>query len=164
MNNLLSVVSDTSPLISLEKLENGYQFIKQLYGQIFVPKIVIEELYQGEFLNWHDYQCFYCIGDGFTIVDQELEILPILEGLDAGEQQAIQLAYNLQLPLLIEEEKGRKIAQELGIKFSGIAGQILKANRENLMTAEDSRKKLGELLKAGRIGKKMYNELVNIIL
>lgn len=164
MKDLLSVVSDTGPLISLEKLENGYQFIKQLYGKILVPKIVIDELYQSKFLNWHDYQCFYGIGDCFTIIDKQLEISQMLEGLDAGETQAIQLAYNLQLPLLIEEEKGRKIAQELGIQFSGIAGQILKANREKLMTAEATLKKLGELLKAGRIGKKMYNELVNVVL
>lgn len=160
MNKLISIVSDTGPLISLEKLENGYEFIKQLYGQILVPKIVIDELYQGQFSNWHDYQFFYCVGDCLTIVEEQLEILPILESLDMGEKQAIQLAYNMQLPLLIEEEKGRKIDQELGLKFSGIAGQILKANRQNLITNEEARKKLGELLKAGRIGKRMYNELV----
>jgi Uma2 family endonuclease len=80
-----------------------------------------------------------------TIIDQGLNILEVLKDLDKGEQQAIQLAYNLQLPLLIEEEKGRKIAKQLGLKFSGIAGQIIKANRENLISAHDGRKKLGEL-------------------
>ncbi len=164
MNNLIiSIVSDTGPLISLEKLENGYQFIRQFYEQMFVPKIVIEELYQGQFSNWSDYQKFYNVGDCLTIIEEKLSILPILDALDAGEQQAIQLAYNRQLPLLIEEEKGRKIAQELGLKFSGIAGQILKAYRQNLITAEDGTKKLGELLKAGRIGKKMYYELIKQI-
>ncbi len=164
MNNLLiSIVSDTGPLISLEKLENGYEFIKKLYGKIVVPKIVSEELYQGQFTNWYDYQSFYSIGDFVSIIDKKLIILPILENLDAGEKQAIQLAYNWQLPLLIEEEKGRKIAQELGLKFSGIAGQILKAYRQNLITIYDARKKLRELLKAGRIGKRMYNELVKEI-
>ncbi|ACK73902.1 conserved hypothetical protein (plasmid) [Gloeothece citriformis PCC 7424] len=164
MNYQSSIVCDTGPLISLEKIKNGYQFINQLYNQIFVPKIVIEELYRGQFANWDDYKYFYSVGDCLKIVEEELETLPILEILDNGEKQAIQLAYQLQLPLLIEEEKGRKIAQQLGLKFSGIAGQILKANRENLITSEEAKKKLGELLNNGRIGQKMYNELANAIL
>ncbi len=161
---VISIVSDTGSLISLEKLENGYQFIQQLYQEIFVPKVVIEELYRGEFVNWNDYKSYYNVGDCLTIIDEELDTLEILKELDKGEQQAIQLAYNLQRPLLIEEEKGRKIAQQLGLKFSGIAGQIIKANRKNLISTNDGKQKLGELLKNGRIGKKMYNELVKIIL
>lgn len=164
MIQVVSIISDTGPLISLEKLENGYQFIQQLYGKILVPRVVIEEVYRGEFVSWDDYKSYYSVGDCLTVIDQELDTLEILKDLDQGEQQAIQLAYNLQLPLLIEEEKGRKIAKQLGLKFSGIAGQIIKANRENLISTDHARKKLGELLKNGRIGKKMYHELVKVIL
>ena len=138
MMPVMSIVSDTGPLISLEKLKNGYQFIEQLYQEIFVPKVVIEELYRSEFVNWNDYKSYYNVGDCLTIIDEELDTLEILKELDKGEQQAIQLAYNLQLPLLIEEEKGRKIAQQLGLNFSGIAGQIIKANRKHLISTNDS--------------------------
>jgi predicted nucleic acid-binding protein len=155
-----SIISDTGPLISLEKLENGYKFIEQLYQEIFVPKIVTDELFQGEFTNWNDYKNYYNVSDCLKIVEEELTILEVLKDLDKGEQQAIQLAYNLQLPLLIEEEKGRKIAKQLGLKFSGIAGQIIKAHREHIISADDGRKKLGELLTNGRIGKKMYFDLM----
>jgi predicted nucleic acid-binding protein len=128
-----------------------------------LPKVVTEELYQNQFVNWNDYKSYYNVSNSVKIIEDKLDILEILKDLDKGEQQAIQLAYNLQLPLLIEEEKGRKIAKQLGLNFSGIAGQIIKAYRENLISANDGRKKLGELLRNGRIGKKMYHELVNII-
>lgn len=158
-----SIISDTGPLISLEKLENGYQFMEKLYTDVFVPKVVIEELYQGEFTNWDDYKNYYNVGSFLKIVQEELTILEVLKDLDKGEQQAIQLAYNLRLPLLIEEEKGRKIAKQLELKFSGIAGQIIKANREHIISADDAKKMLGELLKNGRIGKRMYYDLVETI-
>jgi hypothetical protein len=47
--------------------------------------------------------------------------------LHVGEAQAIQLARELALPLLIEETVGRRVALGLGLSISGIAGQILKA-------------------------------------
>lgn len=129
-----------------------------------IPKVVIEELYQGEFTNWNEYKNYYNVSDCLKIVEEELIILEVLKGLDKGEQQAIQLAYNLQLPILIEEEKGRKIAQQLELKFSGIAGQIIKANRQHIISADNARKMLGELLKNGRIGKRMYYDLVETII
>ena len=70
-----SIISDTGPLISLEKLENGYQFIEKLYKNIFVPKVVIEELYQGEFANWDDYKNYYNVSDCLKIVEEQLTIL-----------------------------------------------------------------------------------------
>jgi predicted nucleic acid-binding protein len=45
--------------------------------------------------------------------------------------QAIQLALELALPLLIEEAVGRRVAQGMSIPISGIAGQVLKAFRRH---------------------------------
>jgi len=46
--------------------------------------------------------------------------------LDSGESESIALAKKLQLPLIIDEKKGRKVAQSLGIKIIGFVGIILK--------------------------------------
>jgi len=46
--------------------------------------------------------------------------------LDAGESESIVLAKELKLPLIIDERKGRKIAQSLGINIIGFVGIILK--------------------------------------
>jgi len=43
--------------------------------------------------------------------------LPEVERLHEGETQTIQLALELQLPLLIEETVGRRVAQSIGVQF-----------------------------------------------
>jgi predicted nucleic acid-binding protein len=86
--------------------------------------------------------------------------LPEAERLHEGERQAIQLALELQLPLLIEETIGRRVAQSVGIQISGIAGQVIKAFRQDLITATEVQNKLSELLRAGRINRKIYETLL----
>lgn len=38
------IVSDTGLLISLEKLSDGYRFIRLLYDRILIPAAVLHEL------------------------------------------------------------------------------------------------------------------------
>jgi hypothetical protein len=61
--------------------------------------------------------------------------LPEIERLHQGEIEAIQLALALQLPLLIEETVGRRVAQQVGLRISGMAGQITAALRRNVISA-----------------------------
>jgi predicted nucleic acid-binding protein len=86
--------------------------------------------------------------------------LPEAERLHEGETQAIQLALELQLPLLIEETVGRRVAQGVGLQISGIAGQIIKAFRQSIFAAAEAQDKLSELLRAGRINRKIYEALL----
>jgi predicted nucleic acid-binding protein len=74
-----------------------------------------------------------------------------MERLHGGENQAIQLALERELPLLIEEEAGREVALEAGLRISGIAGQLLKAVRVGVLPVENGIEKLEALLRAGRI-------------
>ena len=36
------IVSNTGPLISLEKLSHGYDFIRQLYEKLVIPPAVLD--------------------------------------------------------------------------------------------------------------------------
>jgi predicted nucleic acid-binding protein len=83
--------------------------------------------------------------------------------LHIGEVQAIQLALDSALPLLIEETVGRWVAKGLGIAISGIAGQIVVAFRRGIITAQDAHSKLLELLNAGRINRKICEALLGVI-
>jgi len=130
------IVCDTGPLISLEKLANGYQFIRLLFDTLIVPPAVLEEVSQGEFTNTERYLNYYKINDLIQrrdVTDISTSI-PQAERLHLGELQAIQLAKSLNLPLLIEEAAGREIAQQLDIPISGIAGQIIKGYRQSILT------------------------------
>jgi predicted nucleic acid-binding protein len=158
------IVSNTGPLISLEKLHRGYDFIRQLYDTIIIPPGVLDEVAEGQFATPHAYVQHYGIVDLIEVhAVSRSEQLPEVVRLHIGEAQAIQLARELALPLLIEETVGRRVARGLGISISGIAGQILKAFRQGAITAQESRNKLRELLQAGRISRKIYEALLAVI-
>ena len=158
------IVSNTGPLISLEKLRQGYDFIRQLYDTILIPPGVLEEVAEGQFAPPHAYLQHYGIVDLIEVqAISRSEQLPEAARMHIGESQAIQLARELALPLLIEETVGRRVAQGLGISISGIAGQILKAFRQGSLTAQEARDKLLELFQAGRINQKIYEALLAVI-
>lgn len=154
-------MSNTGRLISLEKLSQGYDFIWRLYDKLIVPPVVLEEVVAGQFATPDEYLLHYAIRDLIEMrtVSQPHE-LPEEERLHEGAIQAIQLALELQLPLLIEETVGRRVAQSVGLQISGIAGQVIKAFRQGILSATEAQDKLSELLRAGRINQKIYGALL----
>jgi predicted nucleic acid-binding protein len=158
------VVSDTGPLITLEKLPDGFRFIRLLYDEILVPSAVLQEVVQGQFGEAEAYLAHYGIQDLIRVVEidsqQEMAGLDIL---DQGEQEAIRLALKENLLLLIEEEAGRAVAQQLGIRISGIAGQVLRAFRNDQIGADEAVQKLRVLYEAGRINRRIYEGLTDAV-
>ena len=158
------IVSNTGPLISLEKLNQGYDFIRCLYEKLIIPSAVLDEVAAGQFVDPQEYLHHYNIIDLIEVCPvSQTPLISGVERLHDGEIQAIQLALELQLPLLIEETVGRRVAQSMGIRVSGIAGQIIMAFRQNGISATDARDKLNELFRAGRINQKIYDALLNAI-
>ena len=160
-----TIVSNTGPLISLEKLDQGYNFIRLLYDKLIVPSTVLTEVAQGQFETPPAYLRHYAISDLIEVrsVTQKRWAIPEAERLHEGELQAIQLALALGLPLLIEETVGRRVAQGMGISISGIAGQIISAFRQEIISAKEATDKLEELFQAGRINRKIYETLTTTI-
>ncbi len=161
MNDPRRIVSNTGPLISLEKLTDGYELMRRMYDAILIPHVVVEEVAADQFSTPTAYLRHYGITD---LIEVHSEIvapdLPGLQRLHEGERQAICLALECRLPLLIEETLGREIAALAGIHFSGIAGQIVKAFRADLLSFDETQEKLWELLQVGRINRKIYEQLL----
>lgn len=86
-----------------------------------------------------------------------------IDRLDEGEQHAISLAYQLGLPLLIEETIGRQVASSAGIQISGIAGQILRAFKAKLIRGDEAADKLQQMFSAGRINRNIFDSLIMAI-
>lgn len=164
MSGERETASDTGPLITLEKLSDGFRFIRLLYDKIVIPQAVLNELAQGQFLSPRAYLEHYEIEDLLEVVETQdhLEVSGV-ELLDVGEREAIQTALERELPLLIEEETGRQCALSLGIQISGIAGQVVKAFRAGLISSREAEDKLRELFEAGRINRKIHTALVAIV-
>ncbi len=159
--SLRQIVCDTGPLISLEKIPGGYRFIGRLYDQLIVPPAVMDELVTGQFETREAYLRHFDAEDLITVTPLDSprsteEIQGKTVHLDEGEREAIQLALELELPLLIEEEAGRRVARKLGLQISGIAGQLLKALREEVISEDDASTKLTALRQAGRINREIF--------
>jgi hypothetical protein len=99
-------------LISLEKLRQGYDFIRKLYDTIIIPPSVFDEVAEGQFVTPQAYMQYYGIVDLIEVrALSQSERLAEVTRLHVGEAQAMQLARELALPLLIEETVGRRVAQ-----------------------------------------------------
>ena len=154
-----STVTDTGPLISLEKLAEGFAFIRRRYDRLIVPPAVLDEV------------CFRYESSQAYLQHFEIEDLmevrhpaeegstSFAEGLHQGEIEAIQLARSLDLPLLIEEKLGRDVARRAGIRISGVAGQIVQACREGDVTAVQARTMLDQMLAHNRINVRIHQRL-----
>jgi len=57
-----TVVSNTGPLISVEKLRDGYGFIRKLYRKILIPPKVAEEISE-RYENFESYLQHYKVSD-----------------------------------------------------------------------------------------------------
>lgn len=108
------VVADTSPICYLILIEQ-VDFLNQLYGQIFIPDVVRDELADqdapDEVQRWISDPPDWLV---VSTVTQSTDI-DLLE-LDRGEQAAILLAEALEATLvLMDERKGRSIARSRGL-------------------------------------------------
>ena len=158
------IVSNTGPMISLERLTHGFEFIRKLYDKIIIPEAVLRELAENNFTVHADYLKYHGIADLVEVKPVlQLSAIPNLNRLDEGEKHAISLADQLSLSLLIEETMGRQIASAAGLHISGIAGQILKAFNDGLIPKAETEQKLRELYNTGRINRKILNSLLTTL-
>lgn len=116
------IISDTSCLIALSKI-NQLEVLRSLYNQIIITKEVLLE-FGAPIPDW------ILVYEVKNIQQQtELE-----KRLDKGEASSIALALELEnTTLIIDEIKGRKIAQSLNIDIIGTIGVIMLAEKRGLI-------------------------------
>ena len=119
----------------LEKLE-ALDLLCELFGRVLIPGVVLDEMAVGSDTICAKFQKMSCV----EIVDvaRNSRLNSLLMVLDAGEANAIELAAAQQLPLIIDEHKGRQIAQQLGIKVTGFAGLLIQAARSGLINSQEA--------------------------
>lgn len=117
---------------------------------------MVEELTAGLYESAEAYLLEHDAGNLLLMDARTLDLKPETEHLDLGERQAIALAIELNLPLLIEEEAGRRVARDLGIEISGIAGQLIRAVRQDFATSDEALIHLTRLRESGRINRLIF--------
>jgi predicted nucleic acid-binding protein len=127
------IVSDTSPINNLAAI-NHLHLLLQLYGMVFIPEAVYRELTDPNFpvAGAAEVQTFDWIQTR-TISDRTL-VEALSNELDVGEAEAIALAVEMQADqVLIDERRGRLVASQLNLRYTGILGVLVEAKSKGLI-------------------------------
>jgi uncharacterized protein len=131
------IVSNTGPLIGLAKIQQ-LGVLGRLATEVYIPPQVRIEL----FARTGPETALIAVAlkeaiqvKAPAVLDAAAEAM--LRRLDEGERQAIALARSFPGPvlLLLDDRAGRTVAQKLGQPLTGLAGLLLLAKRQGLVTA-----------------------------
>lgn len=116
------IISDTSCLIILSKI-GELDLLQKIYGEVITTSEIALEY--GDILP-----VWIKINDVEDKSKQELLELQ----LDKGESSAIALAMeNLDSVIILDDYKARKIADHLGLLYTGTLGVIIKAKLQGII-------------------------------
>lgn len=153
----MMVVSDSSPLIALSKI-GQFELLKSLYTQLLIPQAVYNEVVKAENNRPGAAEVFSADWIEVQKVTDQTAVLLLREQLDQGESEAIVLALEAKAQvLLIDEARGRRIAQARGLADIGTVGVIVLAKRRGLI--ESATTLLDELSAVGfRMSAQLYQQ------
>lgn len=159
------VVSDTTPLISLLKIDR-LDLLEKLFATVHIPQGVFNELNaRSEFAD-EAKQIKTC--DFIHIHDVNKKTVSLLQkatNLDLGESEAIVLSNDLNADLtLLDDGAARRVAQLEGMNITGTVGILGKAYSEGYLTADELRNCV-EILRTSRryISEKLLDMLLALI-
>ncbi|NSJ28572.1 DUF3368 domain-containing protein [Blautia glucerasea] len=157
------VVSDTTPLISLLKI-NQLDLLEKLFGEVLIPEAVFNELtvderfqLEAQLIRQKEFIAVKPVNNL-----ESVSILKRATGLDQGESEAIVLTDELKADLLLmDEAKGRNVSAQMGLRIMGTIGILIAAYEEHELTADEVRECVDGLQRAGRhIGQRHYQMLL----
>lgn len=146
------IISDSTTLIILLDL-NRFDLLDNLFDNIIIPHTVYDEInFKKEIVLPKS------IKVSKVKESQLLHSLKLL--LDDGESEAIALAHEKKLPLIIDEKKGRKIAQNMNLKIIGLLGIVYVNIKKEFIMKEDAKVFLDDAITSGyRISQKLIDEM-----
>ena len=125
------LIADSSALIALA-ICDGLQYLEPLYGGVLVPDAVYSEVTKAEKAESVKLRG-YLKGRTRTVDTTNYVYLDAFA--DRGETEAMLLYKQIRADtLLIDDRRGRKIAQLNGIKIVGSMGVLLAAKKRGLLT------------------------------
>lgn len=153
------IVSDTTCLIILEKL-NRIDLLCHLFDQVLLPTVVFKEWLGG---NKHDENWlnnFKCIQQ--KKVQSSTRLNSLLMILDQGEAHAIELACVNNIPLIIDESKGRKIATQVDVDVIGFVGIVIQAYRVRYIDSKIAKSLINDSLTFGfRLSEVLFKQVMS---
>lgn len=142
------VVSNTSPILNLACI-GRLDLLCALYRQIIIPPAVFHEpaVADADAPGIAEVRSADWIGQR-AVTNQPL-VAALRLDLDAGEAEAIACTLELKATLLLmDERRGREVAQRMGLPVVGLLGVLVVAQKRGLIPAvrpllDDLRSKAG---------------------
>jgi predicted nucleic acid-binding protein len=133
---MTSVVSDTTALIVLAA-QQRLDLLAGCFDRVLLPDAVYREWLAGDpgvagivqQRSWLE-----------MVSAEEVPLLVELRVLlDPGEAEALALARQRHLPLIVDEKKGRRVARMMGIPVLGLVGVLLLAVQREVLDPESAK-------------------------
>lgn len=131
-----TAIVDTSVLIALDRI-NLLDILCKIYSEIILPEAVISEF------GTPTIGCY----STKKVESSLVKLLMIDLNIGRGESEAIALARETGMRIIIDDLKARKVAETLGLNITGTIGILLKA--EKLRLIESAHAKAQELRDKG---------------
>jgi len=150
------VVSDSTTLIILYDLDK-LEYLKNIFSTIYIPQKVYDEISCKKDIVLPKFITVQKVKESQRV--DELKLL-----LDDGESEAIALALEKKLPLIIDEKKGRKIALNLGVDILGLLGVLYLNIKKGFIDKKEAKLFLKTAKTDGyRISEKLIDDMLNKI-
>jgi predicted nucleic acid-binding protein len=151
------IISDSTTVITLLNIDR-LDVLTNIFSLVYLPQKVYDEVVIEEQIVLDE--SFFVVK---KIEDKKLYKL-LLKSLDAGECEAIVLAKEMELSLIIDEKKGRKIASNLGINIFGFIGLLILNYKNGLLSREDTVDVFYRAKEQGfRVGMRLEREFLGLV-
>lgn len=150
------LVADTGPLITLERIPDGFAYFRKFVGKLLVPEKVMEEYLKRLQVPPEAYEGF------IEVVRVEPEDVLEFEkkSLSPADIDAISLAYKLQTTLLLWEAEAMKSAQQKNVPVTNIANEFMNACVAGYISYDEARARIQQLSTFGRIDELFVRRLL----
>lgn len=129
------VVANAGPLIALAQI-GRFDLLRSLYGRLRIPPTVRDEVTVSGRVRPGSTEVIAAEWIDTVQIHDATAVQLLRERLDLGESQAIVLAIELNADLLlIDEARGRRVAEARGLNKIGTVGTLVVAKRRGLVSA-----------------------------
>ena len=149
----MAIISDSSPLIIMVKI-GRLGLMRRLYRRVLIPSSVYQEVViEGRRLRKAG------IGDIEEAIQSEwinvtaltksqlasAEKYRTIGGIGRGEAEALALARNRRLPVILDDRHARELARTLGLRVTGTAAMLLEAYFRKAISKKEFTESLRDL-------------------
>ena len=147
------IISDSTALIILFDLDR-IELLENLFEVVYITPIILEEISIKYPVVLPSFMQVEVLKD-----DELFNSLKML--LDLGESEAIALAKEMDLSIIIDEKRGRKIAKGMRLKVIGLLGVVYLNVKKGFLTKDEAISFLDDAVNHGyRISQKMVDDVL----